>query len=130
MTPIGARILIVDDDVEVQHVLKRAADAAGYELVQAFDGSSGLTLATESKFDLIVLDIEMPKLDGRDVLTRLKQNPNTATVPVLVYSGRDQPTDRRVVYELGADDHIDKPFSAGRLMSKIGFMIEKARTES
>jgi DNA-binding response OmpR family regulator len=127
MTPVDARILIVDDDVEVQHVLKRAAAAAGYELVQAFNGSEGLALATKGKFDLIVLDIEMPALDGRDVLSRLRQNPSTATVPVLVYSGRNQVTDRRVIYELGADDHIDKPFSAALLMAKIRRMIEKAR---
>jgi DNA-binding response OmpR family regulator len=130
MTQIDARILIVDDDKEVQGVLKRAAATAGYELVQAFDGSNGLALATEGKFDLIVLDIEMPALDGRDVLSRLRQNPNTANVPVLVYSGRNHQTDRRVVYELGADDHIDKPFSAALLMSKIRRMIEKARESS
>jgi DNA-binding response OmpR family regulator len=95
--------------------------------VQAFNGSEGLALATNGKFDLIVLDIEMPALDGRDVLSRLRQNPSTTKVPVLVYSGRNQVSDRRVIYELGADDHIDKPFSAALLMTKIRRMIEKAR---
>jgi CheY-like chemotaxis protein len=125
--PISARILVVDDDIEVQRVLKRAAEDAGYEVVQAFDGPAGLTVAAEQKFDLIVLDIEMPTSDGRDILRRLKQDPNTSAIPVLMYSGRDQPDDRRVGYELGADDHVDKPFTAALLISKIGRLIEKAR---
>jgi CheY-like chemotaxis protein len=136
MQPTTARILVVDDDVELQHVLGRAAEGAGYEISHAFDGASGLALALREKFDLIVLDIDMPKsevpgegpaLDGRDVLSRLKQHPDTLVVPVLLCSGRNGADDRRVSYELGADDFVDKPIAARHLMMKIGHMIEKAR---
>jgi DNA-binding response OmpR family regulator len=127
MEPRGTRILVVDDDAEIQRVLKRAGEAAGYEVVQALDGAAGLALATAEQFDLIVLDIAMPTSDGRDLLNRLKQNRNTADIPVLVYSGRDHADDRRVVYELGAENYVDKPFAAGLLIKKIGRIIEKAR---
>ena len=127
MPPTSGRILVVDDDVEVQRSIERAARAAGYEVMQALDGAAGLALATEQRFDLIVLDIAMPASDGRDVLNSLKQNPVTADVPVLLCSGRNQLDDRRVGYELGAEDFVEKPFAAVLLMRRIGRMIEKAR---
>ena len=101
-------------------------------MVQAFDGAAGLTLALTEKFDLVLLDISMPKLDGRDVLVQLKQNPSTADVPVLLYSGSGsyQQNDRRVGYELGAEDYVDKSFSPELLMTKIGRLIEKVRERS
>jgi DNA-binding response OmpR family regulator len=124
---LTARILVVDDEVELQRSVKRAAEAAGLEVVQAFDGVAGLALATSEKFDLILLDINMPKMDGRDVLKRLKQTPATAGVPVLLYSGRTGQIDRLVGLTLGAEDYIEKPFEAAHLVDKIQRMIEKSR---
>jgi DNA-binding response OmpR family regulator len=123
-----ARILTVDDDVEVQKVVKRAAEAAGLEVVQAFDGAAGLALALTEPFDLILLDINMPKMDGRDVLSKLRNNHATAAVPVLIYSGRAGQLDRLVGLELGADDYIDKPFESSLLVKKIERLIQ-ARSE-
>jgi DNA-binding response OmpR family regulator len=127
---MSARILVVDDDVKLQSVIKRTAEAAGLEVVQAFDGPPGLALAAAQRFDLILLDINMPAMDGRDVLKRLKRNSSTADVPVLVYSGRDSQHDRLVALELGAADYIDKPFESGALARKIGRLIEKNARES
>jgi len=121
---MGRRILVVDDDVKVQSVVKRVAEAAGFQVLQAFDGPEGLALAAE-KMDLILLDIHMPTMDGRDVLKRLKEDPNTSGVPVLVYSGRESQYDRVVSLELGAADYIDKPFEPSALMRKIGHLIHK-----
>jgi DNA-binding response OmpR family regulator len=121
----AARILVVDDDVKVQSMVKRAAQAVGFEVVQAFEGSPGLAFATAQKFDLILLDINMPAMDGRDVLRRLKADPTTADIPVLVYSGRDSQDDRLAALELGAEDYIDKPFDSYALMRKIRRLIEK-----
>src|SRR5256885_1832382 len=118
-TKFTARILVVDDDVEVQKVVKRVGEAAAFEVVQALDGSPGLTLATTERFDLIVLDINMPTMDGRDVLRKLRLNTATASVPVLVYSGRTDQVDRVAALELGADDYIDKPFDVEILVRKI-----------
>ncbi|HEV3191007.1 MAG TPA: response regulator [Polyangiaceae bacterium] len=126
---VTGRILVIDDDVKVQSVVKRAAEAAGFEVAQAFDGLPGLALAALEKFALILLDINMPAMDGRDVLKRLKENPTTADIPVLVYSGRDSQSDRLVALELGAEDFIDKPFEPSALIRKIGYLIDRKARE-
>jgi DNA-binding response OmpR family regulator len=124
----AGRILVIEDEGEVQRVVKRAAEAAGFEVVQAFDGAPGLALAAAEPFDLILLDINMPNMDGRDVLTRLKRDPATAVVPVLVYSGRDNNEyERHDVLGLGAEDYVDKPLDARSLVLKIEYLIQKAR---
>jgi adenylate cyclase len=120
-----ARILVVDDDLKLQSVVKKVAEAVGFEVLQAFDGPPGLVLASTENVDLILLDINMPAMDGRDVLRRQKANPSTADIPVLVYSGRDSQQDRLVAFELGAEDYNDKPFDSGALLKKIGRLIEK-----
>lgn len=125
----GWRILVVDDDADVQKVVKRAAEAASFEVVQAFDGALGLHLATSERFDLVLLDINMPMMDGRDVLRKIKQNPTTADVPVLIYSGRIDQLDRVSGLELGADDYLEKPFDTRMLLRKISRMIEKKAEE-
>ncbi len=124
-----ARILVIDDDAKLQSLIKRTAEAAGLQVVQAFDGPPGLALAAAERFDLILLDINMPAMDGRDVLKHLKGNPSTADVPVLVYSGRDSQHDRLVALELGAADYIDKPFESGALTRKMQRLIEKNARE-
>lgn len=120
------RILVVDDDDQVQRWIKRAAEAAGYEVEQATNGALGLELAGKGRFDLILLDINMPSMDGRDVLSRLKKNPHTAAVPVLIHSGRSDPYDRRVVLELGAEDFVEKPVEPSSLVRQIGSLIRKS----
>jgi DNA-binding response OmpR family regulator len=119
------RILIIDDDERLQRAMKRAAETAGYEVEHAFNGSDGLTLAAKEKFDLILLDINMPTMDGRDVLSRLKQNAETSNIPVLVCSARSGQLDRHLGLELGADDYIDKPMDANLLMGKIARIIAR-----
>jgi DNA-binding response OmpR family regulator len=124
---MNGRILIVDDDEDLQGVIGRAAEKAGYEVLHALDGHEGLALAAAGNVDLILLDINMPAMDGRDVLSRLKRDPATSTIPVLVQSGRSAQLDRHVVLELGADDFVDKPMEPRLLMAKIGRLIARAR---
>lgn len=123
------RILVVDDNEAVQKVVRRAAEAAGFEVVQARDGAEGLRLASAERFDLILLDINMPIMDGRDVLRKLKQSPSTADVPVLIYSGRMDEFARLSGLELGADDYLEKPFDTAMLLRKIARLIEKKADE-
>jgi DNA-binding response OmpR family regulator len=120
-----ARLLIIDDDVHVQKAVRRATEAAGFEVVQAFDGAAGLALALAERFDLILLDVSMPLMDGRDVLRKLRQEPANASVPVLIYSGAADHLARIAGLELGAADYIEKPFEAGQLVRKIQRLIEK-----
>jgi DNA-binding response OmpR family regulator len=124
------RILFIDDDDAIQRAVKRNAEAFGFEVLQAFDGPQGLALAIEGQVDLILLDINMPGMDGRDVLKRLKQDPNTACIPVLILSTRDSQYDRQVALELGADDFAEKPFDTRLLFKKIERVIQSAHDRS
>jgi len=126
-TPKG-RILLVDDDESLQRAIKRVARTAGFDVVHAFDGPEALVLAMGQEFDAILLDINMPGMDGRDVLKRLKENAKTSSIPVLVHSARSGQFDRHVAFDLGAHDFIDKPMEVGVLMGKIRRMIEVSQT--
>jgi DNA-binding response OmpR family regulator len=120
-------ILVVEDDLHIQQLLTRTAHDEGFSVLQAFDGASGLGLALTRPIDLVLLDIIIPMLDGRDVLSHLKKDPRTSHLPVLVCSGRTDPHSRRVALELGAVDYIEKPFDPRTLMVKIGHLIERSR---
>jgi len=123
----GPRILFVDDDEAIQRAVKRIGEAYGYEVLQAFDGVQGLELAAKERVDIILLDINLPRMDGRDVLKRLKQDANTAGIPVLMISSRESEYDRQVALELGADDLSKKPFEPHLLFKKIECVIQNAQ---
>lgn len=104
----GRRILFADDDPAVQRALQRLAEKGGFEVVPVLAGADVCQVALAEKPDLIVLDIHFPDADGRDVLSRLKSDPVTADIPVLVWSGRDPQSDRRIALDLGAEDYVEK----------------------
>jgi DNA-binding response OmpR family regulator len=112
-------ILFADDDEEIQLLMRRVAEKHGYDVIQAFDGEEAQRLILEHHPDLIVLDIMMPKLDGRDLCQRLKSDPVTQQIPVIIFSARGEQSDRLVGLALGADDYIDKPFNLDLLLNKI-----------
>src|SRR4051812_12073004 len=114
-----ATILFADDDEEIQLLMRRVAEKHGYEVIQAFDGEEAHALIGQRRPDLIVLDIMMPKLDGRDLCQRLKSDPTTRDIPVIIFSARGEQSDRLVGLSLGADDYIDKPFNLELLLNKI-----------
>jgi CheY-like chemotaxis protein len=122
----GRRILFADDDPGVQRALKRLADKNGFELVPVLAGADVYEAALVSGPDLIVLDIHFPDADGRDVLSRLKQDSRTANIPVVVWSGRDPDSDRRIALDLGAEDYVEKREPA-TLLPKIERVLLRLR---
>lgn len=122
----GRRILIADDDPEVQRALKRLAEKNGFELVSVLAGRDVYQAALEHPPDLIVLDIHFPDADGRDVLSRLKADARTASIPVVVWSGRDPQSDRRIALDLGAEDYVEKREPA-TLLPKIERVLLRLR---
>jgi CheY-like chemotaxis protein len=103
------RILLADDNKAIQAVVKRVAEKQGHELIQAFSGSAALELAAQHRPDIIVLDLEFPDEDGRDVLSQLKRDQRTTSIPVVVWSGRTgHESDSRISLDLGAEDYIEK----------------------
>ena len=100
--------MFADDDPGVQRALGRLAVKHGFEVLPVLAGSDIYQATLTNKPDLVVLDIQFPDADGRDVLLQLKNDPRTAHIPVLVWSGRDPQSDRRIALDLGAEDYVEK----------------------
>ncbi|WP_299722314.1 response regulator transcription factor [uncultured Tateyamaria sp.] len=117
-------LLIVDDDPHIRSVLRIALQRAGYEVSEAGDGAEGLSKARSGRFDLIVLDIGLPEIDGLAVCRTLRANDET---PVLFLTARQDEIDRVLGFELGGDDYVTKPFSPRELVARIGAILKRAR---
>jgi DNA-binding response OmpR family regulator len=111
------RILVVEDEPAVARGVKDALSFNGYSVDVAIDGPAGYRLAREQTFDLIVLDLMLPGLDGLDVLARLRKDGCVA--PILIVTARGQESDRVKGLELGADDYVVKPFSVRELVARV-----------
>jgi len=103
------RILLADDSAAIQKIVKRAAERLGHTIIDVTSGAAVLDVAATQGPDVIVLDIEFPDADGRDVLAALKADRRTSHIPVLVWSGRtSNSSDSRISLELGAVDYVEK----------------------
>jgi DNA-binding response OmpR family regulator len=103
-----SRIMVVEDNEALARLLRRTLEKAGHEVILAISGLEMTKLIQTSKPDLIVLDIALPDADGRDLLSALKKDAGTFTIPVVVWSGRYADSDRAVALELGAEDYVEK----------------------
>tara|TARA_R110002049_G_scaffold44333_5_gene129961 strand:- start:11123 stop:11827 length:705 start_codon:yes stop_codon:yes gene_type:complete len=119
---VTLNILIVDDDPHIRSVLRIALRQAGMEVAEAGDGSEGLAKARSGRFDLIVLDIGLPEMDGLEVCRALRVSDNT---PVLFLTARDDEIDRVLGFELGGDDYVTKPFSPRELVARIKAIVKR-----
>jgi DNA-binding response OmpR family regulator len=111
-----ARILLVDDEQAVQTLLTYPLRKEGYEVVGAMDGQEALDRFTEQRFDLVVLDIMLPKLDGIEVCRRLRTR---SQVPIIMLTAKGDEIDKVAGLEMGADDYITKPFSVREFRSRV-----------
>ena len=116
------KLLVVDDEPKIREVIREYAEFNGYEVTEAADGMSAVGLCKLNKYDLIVLDIMMPKLDGYDACKEIKK---IQDVPIIMLSARSEEYDKLFGYELGIDDYMVKPFSPRELMAKIKVIIER-----
>ncbi len=116
---MGRKILIVDDEVYILHILDFSLGAEGYEVITAADGEEALAKARGEKPDLVVLDVMMPKVDGFEACRRLKNDPETRELPVILLTAKGREVDRKMGIEVGADDYMVKPFSPSKLIQKI-----------
>jgi two-component system response regulator VicR len=116
------KILVIEDDRIIAFEEKYNLEAAGYICDNAYDGEAGLNAALGGKYDLILLDIMLPKMDGFEVLGKLRQSSN---VPVIMATARVEEKDKILGLETGADDYITKPFSFKELLSRINANIRR-----
>ena len=118
----SARILVTDDDPNLREVVAYALARQGYHIVEASDGVEALHLLRNGAFDLVVLDVLMPELDGLETCRQLRQ---FSQVPVIFLSSRDEELDRVLGLELGGDDYITKPFSPRELVSRVKAVLRR-----
>jgi len=116
------KILVVDDDVELVGLLRFALAGAGYEVVTAFDGEQALARLADSAPDLVVLDVNLPLLDGFAVLERLRRH---SQVPVMMLTVRSAEADEVHGLDLGADDYLKKPFSPRALLARVRSLLRR-----
>ncbi|HVR06132.1 MAG TPA: response regulator transcription factor [Solirubrobacteraceae bacterium] len=123
MVQRASRILLVDDERTILTLLSYPLRKDGYEVVQAGDGSEALDRFAESHFDLVVLDVMMPRLDGLEVCRRLRAQ---SAVPIIMLTAKAEEIDKVLGLELGADDYITKPFSMREFRSRVKAALRRA----
>jgi len=121
------RILIVEDEPDLLHALARAVRDAGYAVDMADNGEDGLFNAENTDYDAIILDVMLPKLDGWEVLARLRKSKKT---PVLMLTARDQSKDRVRGLDTGADDYVVKPFDLPELFARLRALIRRSANKT
>lgn len=122
LCPMPRTVLIVDDDPHIRQLLVFAFQKAGLDTIEAADGEAGLALAGTHGPDLVVLDINMPRMDGLEVCRRLRAD---GDVPILFLSSRDDEIDRVLGIELGADDYVVKPFSPREVVARVMAILRR-----
>jgi DNA-binding response OmpR family regulator len=118
------RILLVDDEQPIQTLLSFPLQRDGYEVVQASDGREALARFSEQQFDLVVLDLMLPRIDGLEVCKRLRAQ--GSTVPIIMLTAKSEEIDKVLGLELGADDYITKPFSMREFRSRVKAALRRA----
>lgn len=111
------RILVVEDEVQIEKILKLELEYEGYEVVVAHNGKFGLEVALEGKIDLILLDIMLPEMDGMEVLRRVRKE--NKLVPIILLTARNMTRDKVTGLDLGANDYITKPFEMEELLARV-----------
>ena len=112
----GERVLVVDDEPQILRFLKPALEAAGYEVIEAENGTEALRKVATSAPALVILDLGLPDMDGKEVVTRIR---GWSAIPIIILSARDRETEKIAALDIGADDYIEKPFSIGELTARM-----------
>jgi two-component system, cell cycle response regulator DivK len=113
------KILLVEDNEMNRDMLSRRLSRRGYEVVMAFDGGSGVAMATTENPDLILMDMSLPVIDGWEATRQIKADPNTKTIPVIALTAHAMSGDREQALAAGCDDYDTKPIDLARLLAKI-----------
>jgi two-component system KDP operon response regulator KdpE len=117
------RILVVDDEPQIQRFLKPSLTAAGYDVIAAVNGTDALEAAATQAPDVILLDLGLPDMDGKDLIAELRA---WSKVPIVVLSARDREAEKIAALDLGADDYVNKPFGIGELIARLRTALRHA----
>ncbi len=124
---MAIRVLVVDDEKDIVELVRYHAAKAGFECVAGGDGPTALRLVRELQPDVVILDLMLPGLDGLQVCRRLREDPATARLPIIMLTAKAEEVDRILGLELGADDYVVKPFSPRELMARVRAVLRRTR---
>jgi DNA-binding response OmpR family regulator len=124
-----AKILVIDDDAPNRDILRTRLESAGYEVAEARDGEEGVTMTESLTPDLIIMDVMMPKVDGRLACRVLKSNARTKNIPLIMLTALNQEMEELRGWESGADEYLTKPCDHQRLLALISQFLAQAPKE-
>ncbi len=122
-------ILVIEDEKDILDLVEYNLKQSGFKVLTAIDGGSGLDQAIRKRPNLIILDLMLPGMDGKDVCRALKSNPVTKAIPILMLTAKAEELDRVIGLELGADDYVTKPFSPRELVLRIKAILRRVTSE-
>ncbi len=122
-----SKLLVVDDEFRIREIIKKYATFEGYEVVEAADGMTAIEKANKEEFDLIIMDVMMPELDGFSACREIRKLSST---PIIVLSARGEEYDRIHGFELGIDDYVVKPFSPKELMMRVAAVLKRSKGDA
>lgn len=117
-----AKILIVDDEPDIHQLIRRFAEHEGHETMEAASGSEAVALCRENDFDIVIMDVMMPDMDGFTACKEIRKNKD---IPMLMLSARGAEYDKLTGFELGVDDYVVKPFSPKELMARVNVIVNR-----
>ena len=119
-----SKILVVDDEFRIRQIIRKYAEFEGYEVEEAVDGMQAIRICRQKEFDLIIMDVMMPELDGFSACREIRK---FASTPIIMLSARGEEYDKIHGFELGSDDYVVKPFSPKELMMRVGAVIKRSQ---
>ncbi|MGV2803070.1 response regulator [Clostridium perfringens] len=123
------KVLIVDDEEHIRELIKFNLKKEGYDTEVAVNGTEALKIIREIKFDLILLDLMLPEIDGLEVCKEIRRNEETSDIPVMMITAKGEEFDKVLGLELGADDYITKPFSIRELMARVKALLRRSNVK-
>ncbi len=126
MDPSTKRVLVVDDELQIVKVLRAYLEKGGFQVVTAADGNAALAVFRQSRPDFVILDLNLPGMDGLDVCRAIRRDSN---VPILMLTARVEEADRLIGLELGADDYVVKPFSPREVVARVRTIFRRTTAE-
>lgn len=120
---MSAKVLIVDDEIDSLKLIGLLLESKGYEVLAAQNGERAIEKALEEIPDLVILDVMMPGMSGYEVCRRLRTDPRTATIPILMFTAKTQVMDKVIGFEAGADEYLTKPIQPTELIDRVETLL-------
>lgn len=127
---MAGKILIVDDELNIRELIKFNVEKSGYKVLETDNGQTAVSMAKAEKPDLVVLDLMLPGMDGLEVCRIIKNSRETAAIPIIMLTAKNEEIDKIIGLELGADDYLTKPFSPRELVARIKAVLRRSQKDN